>query len=109
VLTISLDFNRERLVIAIGMNKAARICLADALQYAHDRKTFGQPLIANQVIRAKFATIARYIESHWAWVEQLAYHIKVTGHGEDLVGHSESYESQMRMLISATGGPTRAC
>ncbi|KAL6229053.1 hypothetical protein BDW75DRAFT_250194 [Aspergillus navahoensis] len=84
--TLMKNFNRERLVIAIGMNKAARICLADALQYAHDRKTFNQPLIANQVIRQKFATMARYIESHWAWIEQLAYHMKVTGQDEDLAG-----------------------
>ncbi|KAF9886357.1 hypothetical protein FE257_011502 [Aspergillus nanangensis] len=78
------NFNHERLVIAVIMNKSARVCLADALQYAHDRHTFNQPLIANQVIRAKFSTMARYIESHWAWIEQLAYHIKVTGQDADL-------------------------
>jgi alkylation response protein AidB-like acyl-CoA dehydrogenase len=43
-------------------------------------------LIANQVIRAKFATIARYVESHWAWLEQLAYHVKVNGWTDDLAG-----------------------
>lgn len=71
-------------MIAVGMNRHARTCLAVALAYAHDRVTFGQPLIANQVIREKFATIARYLESHWAWLEQLAYHIKVNGWNSDL-------------------------
>jgi alkylation response protein AidB-like acyl-CoA dehydrogenase len=66
------------------MNRHARTCLAVSLAYAHDRVTFGQPLIANQVIREKFATIARYLESHWAWLEQLAYHIKVNGWNSDL-------------------------
>jgi alkylation response protein AidB-like acyl-CoA dehydrogenase len=25
------------------------------------------------------ATLARYVESHWAWIEQIAYHVKMTG------------------------------
>lgn len=48
------------------------------------RSTFGKSLISHQIIRAKLATIARYAESHWAWIEQLAYHIKVTGGYDDL-------------------------
>ncbi|CAH0028112.1 unnamed protein product [Clonostachys rhizophaga] len=44
-----------------------------------DRHTFRQPLFRHQVIRHKLAKMARYIESHWAWIEQIAYHIKATG------------------------------
>lgn len=73
------DFNRERLIIAILTNTHARICLEDAWAYALDRQTFGKPLFSNQVIRHKLATMARYIESHWSWIEQIAYHAKVTG------------------------------
>ena len=73
------DFNRERLLLAVGMNRKARICISAALEYAHDRHTFGKPLISNQIIRHKFTTMARYVESHWAWIEQIGYHAKVNG------------------------------
>lgn len=73
------DFNKERIVICVNMNAMARACLEDAWAYAMDRHTFGQPLFSHQVIRHKLATMARYIESHWAWIEQIAYHAKVTG------------------------------
>jgi len=83
-ITLMSNFNKERFLIAVAMNRKARTCLSVAISYAHDRTTFGQPLIANQVIREKFSTIARYIESHWAWLEQLAYHIKINGWNADL-------------------------
>lgn len=65
--------------MAVGMNSLARICLEDAWAYALDRQTFGEPLFSHQIIRHKLATLARYIESHWAWIEQIAYHAKVAG------------------------------
>jgi alkylation response protein AidB-like acyl-CoA dehydrogenase len=69
------NFNKERFIMSIGCNRKARTCLSESLAYAHKRHTFGKPLIANQIIAHKIATIARYVESHWAWLEQLAYHI----------------------------------
>ncbi|KAF2817629.1 acyl-CoA dehydrogenase NM domain-like protein [Mytilinidion resinicola] len=78
------NFNKERFSIAVTMNRKTRTCLSVAFAYAHERVTFGQPLIANQVIRAKFANIAKDVESHWAWLEQLAYHVKVNGWTDDL-------------------------
>jgi len=82
--TLMTNFNKERFLIAAGLNRHARTCLSVAVAYAHDRTTFGQPLIANQVIREKLATVARYVESHYAWLEQIAYHIKVNGWESDL-------------------------
>lgn len=76
---IMTNFNKERFVMCIGCNRSSRTCLSIALAYAHDRETFGQPLIANQIIRHKLTTMARYIEPHWAWLEQIAYHIKIHG------------------------------
>ncbi|KAB8342748.1 hypothetical protein FH972_022346 [Carpinus fangiana] len=72
---IMTNFNKERFIMSIGCNRHARVCLAEALQYSFDRETFGQPLAAHQIIRNKIVTLARYIESHWAWLEQIAYHI----------------------------------
>lgn len=71
-------------MIAIGMNRKARTCLATAMNYAHDRVTFGKPLIDNQIIRHKLASVAKDIEAHWAWLEQICYHVQVNGWTSDL-------------------------
>ncbi|KAE8830589.1 hypothetical protein PTNB85_07176 [Pyrenophora teres f. teres] len=70
------NFNKERFLMAVGCNRKARTCLSESFAYAHTRRTFGKPLIANQIIASKLATVARYVESHWAWLEQVAYHIQ---------------------------------
>lgn len=73
---IMTNFNKERFIMSIGCNRKARTCLSESFDYASKRYTFGKPLIANQIISHKLATIGRYVESHWAWLEQLAYHIQ---------------------------------
>ncbi|KAF2455593.1 acyl-CoA dehydrogenase/oxidase [Lineolata rhizophorae] len=77
---IMRNFNKERFIMAVGCNRQARVCLETSLEYAHRRKTFGKPLISHQIIRHKLATLARYIESHWAWLEQIAFHIQQSPH-----------------------------
>ncbi|WYZ43480.1 hypothetical protein EsH8_VI_001179 [Colletotrichum jinshuiense] len=76
---IMRNFNKERFILAVDCNRQARICLSEALQHAHDRETFGKPLATNQIIRHKLTTLAREIEGHWAWLEQIAYHVKIHG------------------------------
>lgn len=78
---IMVNFNRERYIMAVGCNRKARTCLTVALEYAHKRETFRKPLISNQIIAAKFATLARYIESHWAWLEAIAYAVQKSPKG----------------------------
>ncbi|OCL02600.1 acyl-CoA dehydrogenase NM domain-like protein [Glonium stellatum] len=73
---IMTNFNKERFIMSVGCNRKARTCPSTSIAYAHTRHTFGKPLISNQIISHKIATIARYVESHWAWLEQLAYHIQ---------------------------------
>ena len=73
---IMTNFNRERYVMCVGCNRSARTCLNIAFEYANKRETFGKKLISNQIISSKFATLARYIESHWAWLEQIAYAVQ---------------------------------
>ncbi|OAP62027.1 hypothetical protein AYL99_04230 [Fonsecaea erecta] len=70
------NFNHERFIMAIGCNRHARTCLSEAFDYAHTRHTFGKPLISHQIIRHKIVTLARHIESHWAWLEQIAYNVQ---------------------------------
>jgi alkylation response protein AidB-like acyl-CoA dehydrogenase len=59
--------------MAVACNRKARTCLTVSHDYAHKRHTFGKSLISNQIILLKIVTIARYVESHWAWLEQIAY------------------------------------
>lgn len=81
------NFNKERFLMAVGCNRKARTCLRTALAYATERETFGQPLVSHQLIRHKLITLAREVEAHWAWLEQLAYHVQTHGwHGDAVAG-----------------------
>jgi alkylation response protein AidB-like acyl-CoA dehydrogenase len=68
------NFNHERLWLGVTALRMARVCCEDAYSYAISRKTFGQPLIGNQVIRAKFTDMGRAIEPLHALIENLIYH-----------------------------------
>ncbi|KIJ38426.1 hypothetical protein M422DRAFT_176444 [Sphaerobolus stellatus SS14] len=73
---IMSNFNPERLSLAVGSLRLARTCYEEAWRHALTRKTFGNSLMANQVIRAKFANMTRAIESCRAWVEQIVYQMQ---------------------------------
>ncbi|KAI1265680.1 short-chain specific acyl-CoA dehydrogenase mitochondrial precursor [Xylariaceae sp. FL1019] len=55
---VMTNFNHERLSIAVGVTRAARVALSTAFEYVMKREAFGKPL-SN--------------ESQWAWVEQFAF------------------------------------
>ncbi|KAI9716980.1 MAG: hypothetical protein M1828_007494 [Chrysothrix sp. TS-e1954] len=76
---IMTNFNKERFIMAISCNRQARTCLSTALGYSMERETFGKPLMSHQVIRHKITDMARFVESHWAWLEQLAFQIQQVG------------------------------
>jgi alkylation response protein AidB-like acyl-CoA dehydrogenase len=73
---IMSNFNGERLGMAIGALRLSRVCAEDAFQHAMTRYTFGQPLLAHGVIRAKFANFGALIEPAWAFLEQLVWYIE---------------------------------
>ncbi|RMZ68222.1 acyl- dehydrogenase [Pyrenophora seminiperda CCB06] len=75
---IMRNFNKERYILSTSSNRKSRTCLSLSTSHATTRHTFSRPLIANQIISHKLATVARYVESHWAWLEQLAYHIQTS-------------------------------
>ncbi|KAM0809306.1 putative Acyl-CoA dehydrogenase apdG [Seiridium cardinale] len=82
---IMTNFNKERFVLAVSCNRKARTCLGTALAYAHERETFGKPLVSHQIIRHKIITLAREVEAHWAWLEQIAYHVQLHGWQSDTI------------------------
>lgn len=75
--------------MATNCIRLSRVCAEDAFNYAITRETFGQPLIRNQVIRAKFSKMGQLIEPCQAFLEQLAFTIQLsetTGRQIDIGG-----------------------
>jgi alkylation response protein AidB-like acyl-CoA dehydrogenase len=64
--------------MATNCIRLSRICVEDSFNYAMTRKTFGQPLINNQIIRAKFSKMGQLIEPCQTFLEQLAYTIQLS-------------------------------
>ena len=73
---IMRNFNSERLGMAAGACGFAKVCFEDALDWARERKTFGQPLIERQVIRHKLVDMAMKIEATRALLEDLAWRVQ---------------------------------
>ncbi|MDQ3010160.1 MAG: acyl-CoA dehydrogenase family protein [Acidobacteriota bacterium] len=73
---IMRNFNSERLGMAAGACGFAKVCFEDALDWARNRKTFGQPLIERQVIRHKLVDMAMKIEATRALLEDLAWRVE---------------------------------
>ncbi|KUL82509.1 hypothetical protein ZTR_10653 [Talaromyces verruculosus] len=65
------NFNHERLWLACTSLRMARCCAENVYKYDIIRETFGNKLIANQVIRMKISSFGRSIDSAHAWMEQI--------------------------------------
>ncbi|KAJ4390115.1 hypothetical protein N0V93_007588 [Gnomoniopsis smithogilvyi] len=72
---IMTNFNHERLSIAVGTTRAARVALSAAFEYVLKREAFGKPLMDQPVVRHRLAKAGALLESQWAWVEQFAYQL----------------------------------
>ena len=66
------NFNGERLALSVGALGFSQACYDEALDWARQRKTFGQPLIEHQVIRHKLVDMQMRIGSTHAWVDALS-------------------------------------
>ncbi|KKY23986.1 putative acyl- dehydrogenase [Diplodia seriata] len=67
------NFNHERLTIAIGTTRSARVAIASATAYVMRREAFGKPLIDQPVVRHRLAKAGAELESLQAWVDQFVY------------------------------------
>jgi acyl-CoA dehydrogenase len=72
---IMRNFNRERLGMAAGCTGYAQVCFDEAVAYARERRTFGQPLIEHQVIRHKLVDMAMRVNATQAYLESIAWRI----------------------------------
>ena len=66
---ILTNFNGERLALSAMALGFAQACFDEALDWARQRKTFGQPLIDHQVIRHKLMDMKMRIDSTRAWLD----------------------------------------
>lgn len=58
-----LNFNNERLMIAVQAYIMAEVCFQEALSWARDRQAFGKPISQHQVIRHKLVDMAARIDA----------------------------------------------
>ncbi len=65
------NFNGERLMLSAGSLGFAQLCLDEALDWAQQRKTFGETLINHQVIRHKLADMRMAIQGSRAWLKEI--------------------------------------
>ena len=70
---IMTNFNHERLTIAIGVARTARVALAAAVEYVMSREAFGKTLMEQPVVRQRIARAGTNLEALWSWVENFAY------------------------------------
>jgi acyl-CoA dehydrogenase len=70
---IMTNFNHERLLIAVGVTRQARVALSSAFEYVMKREAFGKALIEQPVVRHRLAKAGAELESLQAWVEQFVY------------------------------------
>jgi acyl-CoA dehydrogenase len=70
---VMTNFNHERLTIAIGVTRQARVALSAAFEYCLKREAFGQTLMDQPVVRHRLAKAGAELESMSAWVEQFVY------------------------------------
>jgi len=66
------NFNAERLGMSVAALGYSMACFDEALEWARQRKTFGQALMQHQVIRHKLVDMQMRIASTQAWVDALS-------------------------------------
>ncbi|KAJ5959424.1 Acyl-CoA oxidase/dehydrogenase type 1 [Penicillium vulpinum] len=72
---IMTNFNHERLIIAIGVTRQARVALSSAFSYCLKREAFGKTLMDQPVVRHRLAKAGAELETMWAWFEQILYQL----------------------------------
>jgi acyl-CoA dehydrogenase len=86
------NFNDERLTLAASCIGYASVCLNEAIAYARDRYTFGEPLSHHQVIRHKLVDMAQRVAASQAMLELLTWRLE----------HGDSPVAELCMLKNQT-------
>ena len=70
---VMTNFNHERLTIAVGVARQARVALSSAFAYVMKREAFSKTLIEQPVVRHRLAKAGAELETLQAWVDQFVY------------------------------------
>jgi acyl-CoA dehydrogenase len=70
---VMTNFNHERLTIAVGVTRQARVALSSAMEYVMKREAFGKQLIEQPVVRHRLAKAGAELETMQTWVESFLY------------------------------------
>eukprot|EP00240_Pyramimonas_obovata_P002298 CAMPEP_0118924594 /NCGR_PEP_ID=MMETSP1169-20130426/2660_1 /TAXON_ID=36882 /ORGANISM="Pyramimonas obovata, Strain CCMP722" /LENGTH=522 /DNA_ID=CAMNT_0006865721 /DNA_START=158 /DNA_END=1726 /DNA_ORIENTATION=- len=65
------NFNHERWMIVVGVNRGSRLLVEECFKWASQRKVFGKPLLEQPVIRAKLANMIAQVEAVHHWIENV--------------------------------------
>ncbi|MFM7273230.1 MAG: acyl-CoA dehydrogenase family protein [Gammaproteobacteria bacterium] len=108
-LVAMINFNNERMAMAVGMEASARVCLEEAVEWARQRQTFGKRLADHQVIRHKIAQMKQRILATQAWIQVCSRQIhEGTAQPADIallkVQASETLEFCAREAMQVLGG-----
>ncbi|KAI9779336.1 MAG: hypothetical protein M1839_007444 [Geoglossum umbratile] len=72
------NFTHERLSIAIGATRQARVALSEAMAYCMRREAFGKTLVEQPVVRHRLAKAGALLESLSAWIESVVFQASQT-------------------------------
>ncbi|KAG8626832.1 hypothetical protein KVT40_005777 [Elsinoe batatas] len=100
---IMTNFNHERLTIAIGATRQARVALSAAFAYCLKREAFGKTLMEQPVVRHRLAKCGAQLEAQWAWVEQFVYAMTKMSKEEadiELGGLTAAAKAQAAMVLN---------
>ncbi len=82
---IMTNFNGERLAMSAMALGFAQACFDEALDWARQRKTFGNTLMEHQVIRHKLVDMQMRISSTQAWIDAVTARADAGDSGADWV------------------------
>jgi acyl-CoA dehydrogenase len=82
---IMTNFNGERLAMSAMALGFAQACFDEALDWARQRKTFGNTLMEHQVVRHKLVDMQMRIASTQAWLDAITARADVGDAGADWV------------------------
>jgi len=100
---IMTNFNHERLTIAVGVTRTARVALSSAFEYCLKREAFGKPLMAQPVVRHRLAKAGAELETLSAWIEQFLYqmcHLKKEDADRELGGLTALAKAKAGMVLN---------
>ena len=106
---IMANFNFERLAMSVAMEAFSRVCLEDAVNWARERKTFGQRLADHQVIRHKIADMKQRINATQCYLTHISAEVEAgREHAGDIallkVQSSQTMEFCAREAMQILGG-----